>query len=86
MIKQGKVYQNVMIDVQPTNAKLVDRACRIISETTSVTTEEALAYLKQADNKVDLAIIMAKTKKDKNAAGKLLTRYHGNVSRVLQGE
>ena len=86
MIKQGKVYQNVMIDVQPTNAKLVDRACRIISETTSVTTEKALDYLKKADNKVDLAIIMAKTKKDKNAAEELLTKCQGNVSRVLRGE
>ena len=52
MIKQGKVYQNVMIDVQPTNAKLVDRACRIISETTSVTTEEALAYLNKPITKL----------------------------------
>ena len=75
-----------MIDVQPTNAKLVDRACRIISETTSVTTEKALDYLKKADNKVDLAIIMAKTKKDKNAAEELLTKCQGNVSRVLRVE
>ncbi|MBI0033126.1 N-acetylmuramic acid 6-phosphate etherase [Lactobacillus sp. M0396] len=83
MIRQGKVYQNVMIDVQPTNDKLVDRACRIISETAEIPTAKALSFLKKADNDVALAIVMAKTGKSKIVAKQLLAKYHGIVSDVL---
>ena len=84
MIKQGKVYQNVMIDVQPTNDKLIDRASRIISETTAITLKEAQTYLRLAGNNVAVAIVMAKTGKNKIEAAQLLTRYHCNVSAVLK--
>lgn len=83
MIRQGKVYQNVMVDVQPTNDKLVDRACRIISETAEIPTAKALSFLKKADNDVALAIVMAKTGKSKIVAKQLLAKYHGIVSDVL---
>lgn len=85
MIKQGKVYQNVMINVQPTNTKLVDRACRIISLTTGVSFEQAATVLKETDNKVALAIVMIKTGKSKHSATKLLAACHGDVGRALQG-
>lgn len=84
MIKQGKVYQNVMIDVQPTNDKLIDRASRIISETTAISLKEAQTYLRLADNNVAVAIVMAKTGKNKMEAAQLLTKYHCNVSAVLK--
>ena len=84
MIKQGKVYQNVMIDVQPTNDKLIDRASRIISETAAITLKEAQTYLRLAGNNVAVAIVMAKTGKNKIEAAQLLTRYHCNVSVVLK--
>lgn len=83
MIRQGKVYQNVMVDVQPTNDKLVDRACRIISETAAIPIAEALSFLRKADNNVALAIVMAKTGKNKQEAAQLLTEHHGIVSDVL---
>ena len=83
MIRQGKVYQNVMVDVQPTNDKLVDRACRIISETAAIPIAEALSFLRKADNDVALAIVMAKTGKNKQEAAQLLTEHHGIVSDVL---
>ena len=83
MIRQGKVYQNVMVDVQPTNDKLVDRACRIISETAAISPAKALRFLRKAGNDVALAIIMAKTGKNKQEAAQLLTEYHGIVSEVL---
>ena len=83
MIRQGKVYQNVMVDVQPTNDKLVDRACRIISETATIPTAKALSFLKKADNDVALAIIMAKTGKSKIVAKQLLAKHHGIVSDAL---
>lgn len=84
MIKQGKVYQNVMIDVQPTNDKLIDRASRIISETAAISLKEAQTYLRLADNNVAVAIVMAKTGKNKMEAAQLLTKYHCNVSAVLK--
>ncbi|WEV50820.1 N-acetylmuramic acid 6-phosphate etherase [Lactobacillus sp. ESL0731] len=86
MIRQGKVYQNVMIDVQPTNSKLVDRACRIINVTTGASTDEALATLKKTDNNVSLAIVMIKTGTDRDTAAKLLAEHHGNVGQVLQSK
>lgn len=84
MIKQGKVYQNVMIDVQPTNDKLIDRASRIISETAVISLKEAQTYLRLAGNNVAVAIVMAKTGKNKMEAAQLLTKYHCNVSAVLK--
>ncbi|WP_338201851.1 N-acetylmuramic acid 6-phosphate etherase [Lactobacillus rizhaonensis] len=84
MIKQGKVYQNVMIDVQPTNDKLIDRASRIISETAVISLKEAQTYLRLAGNNVAVAIVMAKTGKNKIEATQLLTKYNCNVSAVLK--
>lgn len=84
MIKQGKVYQNVMIDVQPTNDKLIDRASRIISETAVISLKEAQTYLRLAGNNVAVAIVMAKTGKNKIKATQLLTKYNCNVSAVLK--
>ncbi|MDF7682129.1 N-acetylmuramic acid 6-phosphate etherase [Lactobacillus sp. ESL0679] len=86
MIRQGKVYQNVMIDVQPTNSKLVDRACRIINVTTGASIDEALTTLKKTDNNVSLAIVMIKTGTDQDTAAKLLAAHHGNVGQVLQNK
>lgn len=83
MIKQGKVYQNVMIDVMPTNEKLVDRATRIIVAVTGVSTDRAKQVLKDADKNVALAIVMAKTDLNKDDASKLLAENNGNVSQVL---
>lgn len=84
MIRQGKVYQNVMIGVQPTNAKLVDRACRIISTTTGVSTSEAMTALHNSANDVSVAIIMIETGRSKADANDLLAKAHGNVAAVLQ--
>lgn len=68
MIKQGKVYQNIMIDVKPTNSKLVDRATRIIHECGNVSIETAANLLQKADMQVPVAIIMAQTSWDANKA------------------
>lgn len=83
MIKQGKVFENVMIDVKPTNSKLIDRACRIIQTTTGVSTPEARNTLKKANNDVGLAIVMLKTISDLSQAKNLLKAENGNVAEVL---
>lgn len=84
MIRQGKVYQNVMIDVMPTNEKLVDRAQRIITSVTDVDSAAAKKLLTEADKNVGLAIVMAKTNLDKEKAQKLLKKNGNNVSSVLK--
>lgn len=59
MIKLGKVYNNLMVDVKVSNAKLSDRARRIVREVTGVSLEEAAALLEQTDHEVKPAIVMA---------------------------
>lgn len=83
MIHQGKVYQNVMIDVMPTNSKLVDRAERIVSTVTGISKKQAKSILEKANKKVDLAIVMAKTGLAKDKASELLKENDNNVSCVL---
>lgn len=58
MIKLGKVYQNLMVDMQASNEKLIDRACRIVIEATGVTRAQAEAALTQAEFAVKPAILM----------------------------
>ena len=84
MIRQGKVYQNVMIDVLPTNEKLVARAIRIISTVTDVSPEQAKAVLEKADKNVGLAIVMAKANLNRDQASDLLKKHQNNVSDVLK--
>lgn len=70
MVKFGKVYQNLMVDMKATNVKLVDRACRMVVEATGIGREEAETLLKQTDFEVKPAILMALTGLDAAAARK----------------
>lgn len=58
MIGVGKVYQNLMVDVQSTNEKLIERSKRIIMEATQVDYETAGKYYKEANAHVKTAIVM----------------------------
>ena len=68
MVKFGKVYQNLMVDMQATNVKLVDRACRMVMEATGASREEAEKVLQQTDHDVKPAILMILTGLDAAAA------------------
>lgn len=59
MVRRGAVYGNLMVNVQPTNAKLVDRAQRIVAAATGVSAEQAAGLLAQAGS-VKLAIAISK--------------------------
>lgn len=83
MIKYGKVYQNLMVDLQPTNQKLVQRSQRIIQEATGCSQEDAVTYLEKSEHNVKLAICMYLTKKDKQTCLSLLNQSHGNVSHTI---
>ncbi len=82
-ILMGKVYGNLMIDVQPTNEKLIARAVRIIREVTGKSEEESAALLTASGMRVKHAVIMGLLHVDANAAEVLLTQNGGNVRRVL---
>ncbi|MEV4238774.1 MULTISPECIES: N-acetylmuramic acid 6-phosphate etherase [unclassified Nocardia] len=79
MVRSGKVYGNLMVDVQPTNAKLVDRARRIVAEATGTDSATAAALLDAADGQVKTAIVMRLTGVDVSAARALLHDADGRV-------
>jgi N-acetylmuramic acid 6-phosphate etherase len=85
MIRLGYVYGNLMVNVQPKNEKLRDRACRIIRDAAGVDMPVAGALLDQAGS-VRVAIVMAKRKIGRAAAESLLERAGGAISRALQLE
>lgn len=76
MIGIGKVYNNLMVDVKPTNEKLVERAKRIIMEATTCDYQTAADYFIKADENVKLAIVMLLTNSSKEAETKLIQGNH----------
>jgi N-acetylmuramic acid 6-phosphate etherase len=60
MVRLGYVYSNLMVNVQPRNAKLVDRARRIIAAVVGVSGEEAARLLAASGGNVRTAIVMGK--------------------------
>ncbi len=68
MIRMGKVYENLMIDLQLTNQKLVERAKRVIMIITGVSYEIAEVKLREASGSVKAALVMIKAKVDLNEA------------------
>jgi N-acetylmuramic acid 6-phosphate etherase len=83
MIKSGAVYGNLMVNVQPTNAKLVDRAQRIIMAATQ-TDQTAAANLLQNAGSVKTAIVMQKLSLDRAAAEAKLAANQGRLSATLK--
>ena len=84
MVKFGKVYQNLMVDMQATNVKLVDRACRMVMEATGAGREEAEAVLQQTDHDVKPAILMILSGLDAAAARARLDAHNGFLRAALE--
>lgn len=83
MVKFGKVYQNLMVDMKATNVKLIDRACRMVVEATGITRAEAEALLRQTDFEVKPAILMALTGLSADAAREKLIAHQGFLRAAL---
>ena len=83
MIKLGKVYGNLMVDVQPSNEKLVQRCKTIVSEAASVSMETAERALEQCDYRPKTAIVMLLRGVDQEEAVRLLKECEGNISRAV---
>ena len=72
MIRIGKTYGNLMVDLRASNAKLSDRSRRIVMETTGLSREAATDVLRRADGRVKAAIVMARLGADRTQAQALL--------------
>ena len=82
MIRIGKSYGNLMVDLRATNAKLTDRAQRIVMETTGEDREGASTLLERAGGVVKLAIVMHALGVDRAGAERLLDDAGGVIRRV----
>ena len=82
MIRLGKVYENMMIDLQMTNKKLVERSKRIVMTITGLSYKEAEEYLEKAGGHVKTAIVMIKAKVNAAEARRRLKKAEGFVRRV----
>jgi N-acetylmuramic acid 6-phosphate etherase len=84
MVRMGHVYGNLMVNVQPKNEKLVDRARRIIAQVTGVPYERAAELLEAAGKNVKTAIVMEKLGLDRIAAESRLTQAGGRIREALR--
>lgn len=83
MIKLGKVYSNLMVDVKASNEKLKERACRIVMEAADCTREQAQEALQKTGGKAKPAILMILLDCDYEQAQSLLTESKGFIAKAL---
>ena len=82
-IRLGYVYGNLMVNVQPRNVKLADRARRIVARAAGVSDDRAADLLAAAGGHVRTAIVMGKMGVDREAAEQRLAAAGGRISRAL---
>ena len=83
MIRIGKVFNNLMVDLRPVNAKLILRAHRLIREVTGCTEERAIELFELSGSNTKVAITMGLLSVGKIEATELLQQSEGSISRVL---
>ena len=86
MIKLGKVYGNLMVDVKCTNEKLIERAKNIVVETTGVSKNEASAMLSQNNFDVKLTIFMILSGLGQKEAKQILEDNNGYIAKALENK
>lgn len=83
MIRIGKVFNNLMVDLRPVNAKLILRAYRLITEVTGCSEERAKDLFETSGHNTKVAITMGLLSIDKEKASELLQLSEGSISRIL---
>ncbi|AWV34492.1 N-acetylmuramic acid 6-phosphate etherase [Paenibacillus odorifer] len=83
MVKLGKTYNNLMVDLKASNFKLVDRSIRIIMNTTGVDTSTAEETLEKASMNCKLAIMMIKSGLDAKEAEQVLNANGGRLKQAI---
>ena len=84
MVKLGKVYGNLMVDLRATNEKLRDRSLRIVTEMTGLSRARAKNLLARADGKVKAAIVMHFRKVNLSAALRILDESRQSLRKALE--
>ncbi|PJA98080.1 MAG: N-acetylmuramic acid 6-phosphate etherase [Ignavibacteriales bacterium CG_4_9_14_3_um_filter_30_11] len=84
MIRLGKVYENMMIDLQMTNNKLVERSKKIVMIITGLSYEKASDFLQKAGGHVKTALVMIKANADLEEAKQRLKKSDGFVRRAIE--
>jgi N-acetylmuramic acid 6-phosphate etherase len=84
MIRLGKTYGNLRVDLRATNNKLVDRSQRIVMEVCGVARDEAKRLLELADKSVKTAIVMQKRNVSRQEAERLLAENGGVIRRITK--
>ncbi|NMB02843.1 MAG: N-acetylmuramic acid 6-phosphate etherase [Firmicutes bacterium] len=84
MIRLGKVYQNLMVDMQPTNEKLRRRAERIVMDATGMNLQRAQEALEQSQGNIKASIVMLKANCDFPQAMQLLVDSEGFVTEAIK--
>jgi N-acetylmuramic acid 6-phosphate etherase len=83
MIRIGKTYGNLMVDLRAWNDKLVDRSQRIVMETTGLPRDDARAVLDAAGGRVKTAIVMARRGVSGDEADRLLAEHQGRLRSIV---
>jgi N-acetylmuramic acid 6-phosphate etherase len=83
MIRSGKVFGNLMVDVQATNSKLLERQKNIVMEATGFDETQAAKALKESDNHCKTAILMLLTGLDAQTAHQKLEKHQGFIRQAL---
>jgi len=83
MVRLGKIYGNLMVDLMAVNDKLVDRGTRIIEQLTGLGYEESRQKLFDAGKSVKVAVVMVWNNCDKRSAEKLLSDAGGFLRKVI---
>ena len=83
MIRLGKTYGNLMVDLRAWNDKLTDRSQRIVMETTGLGRDEARAVLDAAEGSVKVAIVMARRSVSREEAERLLGEHAGHLRPIV---
>ena len=84
MARAGKVYGNLMVDVRPTNKKLVRRAIRLICTVSGADEKTAETLLKASGQNAKTAIVMHVKKCSRQQAEKILTKHRGFLQEALR--
>ena len=83
MVRLGKVYENLMVDLRATNDKLWDRGARNVATLTGLTREKAMDVLKAADGHVKVAVVMHERGVNAEEARRLLDQHAGRLREAL---
>jgi N-acetylmuramic acid 6-phosphate etherase len=83
MIKMGKVYENMMIDLQPTNKKLTERSKKIVMIITGVSYNDAEKFLKESGGHVKTTLVMIKAGVSAAEAKARLKKTDGFVRKAI---